>query len=73
MEEDVKRVKQEHSDLLQAKKNNTSFDMKFDELTIENRNNLYIKKKKIFKDFKKEANNQIENFNKKISDLKNSI
>ena len=73
MEEDVKRVKQEHSDLLQAKKNNTSFDMKFDELTIENRNNLYIKKKKIFKDFKKEANNQIENFNKKISDLKNII
>ena len=53
MEEDVKRVKQEHSDLLQAKKNNTSFDMKFDELTIKIGIIYILKKKKFLKTLRK--------------------
>ena len=66
---DVEKMKVEYENSKQANNNNDSKEDIFDELQLENKKNLYLKKKKFLKKMTQEEKEKIKIFTEKINQL----
>ena len=67
--QNVEKLKGEYENSIQANNNNNNTGDIFDELQLENKKNLYLKKKKFFKKMNKEEKEKINKLNEKINQL----